>query len=147
MSRSLDRILQLRELSEEIRRVALEREVRMLAEVERAIRASREESRASRCAVFAAIAGEGGEGWLLAEGAWELAEWQIHCLEPRLQAQRQRVEELRQLFLECRKEKRQVERLIETETKAAKTKALRREQIALDDWYDQSKRRKALPRG
>ncbi|HVJ07599.1 MAG TPA: flagellar FliJ family protein [Acidisarcina sp.] len=146
MSQSLHRILRLREQSEEICRGELKREMLRLRAVEQAIQASRDECRASRSAVFHALAGNAGQDWLLAESARELAEWRIRSLQPQLEQQRQRVEELRQRFLECRKEKRQVEQLIEVESAAARAEEARRQQSALDDWYEQGKRRKRFSR-
>ncbi len=144
MSQSLARILRLREQGEEICRLDLKREMLKLKEVESAIRASREESRASRREAFCALTRNAGEGWLLAEGSWELAEWKTRSLQPELQQQRQRVEEFRHRFLQCRKEKRQVEQLVEASARAARAEETRRQQSALDAWYEQAKRRRSF---
>jgi flagellar export protein FliJ len=135
MSQSLNRLLRLRKMTEELRESELSREAQKLASIENAIDASAGESRLCREEAFRAIAETRGEDWLLATGAQELAEWRIRTLSIESDMQRLCVEESRARFLECRIEKRQVEKLLEAEDRVKQMQKARRDQAALDDWF------------
>lgn len=137
MSQSLNRLLRLRKMTEELRESELSREAQKLASIESAIDASNGERRQCREEAFRAVAETSGEDWLLATGSQELAEWRIQTLTVEGDLQRLRVEEVRARFLECRIEKCQVEKLLEAEDKAKGMQKARRDQAALDDWFEQ----------
>ncbi len=146
MSQTLKRILRLREQSEELRRVELQREALILRHMEDSLAARKDESRSSRDEAFDSLVNRDGVGWNLAQMSLDLVEWRLSILALEIPPQLKKVNEIRNRFLESRQEKRQVEQLIEADAAASSKIEARHQQGALDDWYEKSKKRKAISR-
>jgi hypothetical protein len=157
---SLKRLLRIRRLQEELGRADLEAEVKRLREIEDGSRVAAREAMASRGRAFEGIEsqsakGESGGGeaeephsghgcavapgqagrWREAESLWELAVERRSRFEARRPAQAQRLEVTRTSFQATRRERRQAERLVEAAAAEAALEEARREQRALDDWF------------
>jgi hypothetical protein len=135
VSRALRRLLLIRDLEEEQRRLALAASVGELDRLEQALAdAAQRERRGRRLVGESVYSGQlpdrlAGLEEACAAGRHALA------LGPRIEAVGEQVNELRELFLVKRVERRQAETLIkETEARDA-IEAGRRGQQALDEWY------------
>jgi hypothetical protein len=143
VSRTLRRLLRVRELEEEQCRLALESAQGGLTRLERALAGTVERARGGRRLVEAsARTGELADRFAGLEesiGAERLAQ----VLSPRIEAAQEEVILLREEFLAKRVEVRQAETLIgETEARDA-VEAARRGQQALDDWHRSRQFRRA----
>jgi flagellar export protein FliJ len=132
---ALTRLLRVRELEEELTRIALEAAVVERDRVEREMAAVRERKALGRMSFAAGI--EGGNGLERAGGlvAMELAENEQRHLTPRLQAADNQVALRRAEFLARRIGRRQAETLLTEAKRTAAAEADRRAQQMLDDWY------------
>lgn len=135
VSRGLRRLLRIRNLEEEQRRLALDSAVAELARLEAARAAA--VVRACRGRGLVRVSAESGE-WL---DRWAgIAEQQtagVHAeaLAPRIADSQLGVAALRQEFLNKRVERRQAETLIEEAEARDEREGARREQQSLDDWF------------
>ncbi len=144
MSGALGRLLRLRALAEEQARLEAEAAAARLGEVERAAAGAALEARASRERWFAEIGGgSGGVGRLAEESAWELAVRRRATAEAKRPAAAAELDRARGEFLRGRRERMQVETLVEAAAAAGRREADRREQRLLDDWHQSRPRRAA----
>ena len=140
MAAPLARLLKLRFLVEESSRMELQRRVALAARIESVQQRERESVRESReraldkiCADDSAIeqAQQRTTEWSNAESA----AWREQRLEPLAQATARRVAEGREEFFERRKERRQVESVLDAQRARKRTEQERRTQRDLDDWF------------
>jgi flagellar biosynthesis chaperone FliJ len=135
VSRALRRLLRIRDLEEEQKRLALESALGELHSMEQAMDAAESRSRRGR-----RLVGDSAHSGALPDRLAGLEETRAAgrhatALEPRFAAMEDQVAELREAFLAKRVERRQAETLIE-ETEAQEAIAAgRRSQQSLDDWY------------
>lgn len=135
VSRSLRRLLHIRNIEEEQCRLALESALGELNRLEHALAATTERERRGRRLVEAGV--RGGELLDRLAGLEEThaADRLATALVPRIAETALDVAQLRQEFLGKRVERRQAETLIgETEARDA-VATVRREQQGIDDWY------------
>lgn len=135
VSRALRRLLRIRELEEEQRRLALESALGELHRLEHALVAAVERGRRGRSLIQASA--QTGELADRIAGYEEIRSAKLHAaaLGPRINGMGEEVTDRREAFLLKRVERRQAETLIqETEAREAVVDA-RRGQQALDDWY------------
>lgn len=131
VSKALQRLLRIRELEEEQRKLALEAELSRLHRLDAAL----EGSNARRLRGRALLRTGDAEDRLAALVELEAAEREASVLQRhRIEAERES-ERLRSLFLEKRTERRQAEGLIETARSREETEDRLRAQQRLDDWH------------
>lgn len=146
----LARLLKLRFLVEESSRMELQHRVALAARIEsiqqrerESIRESRERALNKICADDPAIeqAEQRTTEWSNAESA----AWREEQLKPLAQAAARRVAESREEFFERRKERRQVESVLDAQRARLRTEQERRTQRDLDDWFGmkQARQRRA----
>lgn len=140
MAGSLARLLKIRYLLEESSRIELERRAALAARVEEVRAGERARIRAGRERALQSICGAGPEDDQLRQRAleWRGAENALlreQQLAPISVAAARQVEEGREEFLERRKERRQVEKVLESEQNRARTEQDRKAQRDLDDWF------------
>lgn len=140
MAAALARLLKLRTLLEESSRMELERRAALAARVERAQLRERESIRESREQALAKICEDGSAHeqaeqrtteWMNAESA----AWRDQQLEPLAQASARKVALGREEFFERRKERQQVESVLDAEKARLREEQERRTQRELDDWF------------
>jgi hypothetical protein len=159
---SLTRILRLRALLEEVSRVKLENLAQQVARIERARERERDLASAGRREAFSliaetgvGIASRGGrsgkpaqEERILAEVTVEIAAWRERQMEPLAKAAARRVEAASEEFFLRRKERRQLETLLQDRAALRRIERDRRDQRTLDDWFAATRdrnRRRRLP--
>ena len=135
VSRSMRRLLRIREIEEEQCRLALESALGELNRLEHALAATVEQDRRGRRLVAASV--RGGELLDRLAGMEEThaADRLATALAPRIAETAQDVAALRQKFLGKRIERRQAETLIGVAEAQDAVVAGRREQQGIDDWY------------
>lgn len=135
MSRTLDRLLAIRQLEERQSRLELESALAEMRRIEKALEFAAERDRGGRCAVMQS-AGNGRIDDRLA-GLVEIEAAGCHrmALAPRQTQAGQKTAALRVEFLARRVERRQAETLIEEAQVRHAQEADRRGQQGLDDWY------------
>ena len=135
VSRALRRLLRIRDLEEEQKRLALESALGELHGLEQAMEAAETRGRRGR-----RLVGDSAHSGVLPDrlaGMEETRTASRHtaALEPKIAAMEDQVTELREAFVSKRVERRQAATLIE-ETEAQEAIAAgRRGQQSLDDWY------------
>jgi len=134
-SRSLRRLLCIRELEEEQSRMALEMALGELCRLEEALRGAVERERRGRGLVAASA--HGGEVMDRLAGLEEarMAKKDAEVLTDWVDAAELDVAGTREAYLARRVERRQAETLIEEAEARGRLEAGRREQQTLDDWY------------
>jgi hypothetical protein len=152
VSRPLVRIFRLRALLEEVSRAELERLAQQASQVERALARERGLTLASRREAFSLIPGVKSyqtgsvadtgpadqavkEKWIVAEAAGDMAQYRERQLEPLAHAAARRVEAGREEFFARRKERQQVETVLQNEAALRRINQEHRDQRALDDWF------------
>lgn len=140
MSASLTRLLRLRSLLEDSSRTDLERCAALAASIERAQQRERHTIRESREQALDSLYEDGpaadqAEQRTIAWTTAESASWREQHLQPLALAAAHRVGERRAEFLERRKERRQVETILDAEDARLRTEHERQAQRELDDWY------------
>ena len=140
MKHPLARLLRLRSLLEEVSRVELETCLQELAQIERALVHSQDTGRVMRRRSFSGIDHAATAERLESEalGAWVIREQEI--LRQACQSKTSEVEVAKKVYLERRKESRQVSSVIEARAAADVIESGRREQRELDDWFGQQTR-------
>jgi flagellar biosynthesis chaperone FliJ len=135
VSRALRRVLRVRELEEEQRRLALEAASADLNKLRGAMKYAID--RAHRGRQLIALSAASGELPDRLSGVEEIrtSERFVLVLTPRIAEQEQVVAERRQEYMEKRLERRQAETLIEESKAREELEAGRRAQMALDDWF------------
>lgn len=145
MTQSLVRLLRLRSLLENSSRIEIERTTALAAHIECAESREREAICASRDRVLQAICENDGPK----QAQQRIVEWaSVDCacarrkqLESLAQIIARRLTEGREEFFERRKERRQVESVLNVEKGRQRIAAERRTQRELDDWFAQKPRR------
>ncbi len=155
MPSPLKRILRIRHLAEEQARLELERETQRLRQAQAArihAEAQVHSQREQLANSFVASKGEGTDrpadslsensktsqadsDWLLAEAALEFSSWNQMQLEQWCIQEAERVAPLAEQYQQRRKELRQVERLVESQTQAEHVVQDRRDQSEADSWF------------
>jgi flagellar export protein FliJ len=146
-SRALARLLHLREIEEEQKRLALESAQIELHRLGTALAAAGERARRGRALVTASA--RSGQFEERLAGLEEMRTSQRHAtaLAPRIAASAERVDDRREEFLEKRVERRQVETLIEESEARAEAEAGRRGQQSLDGWFSARRHRAGVVAG
>jgi hypothetical protein len=142
MSGALGRVLRVRALLEDVRRMELEAEAARLDAIERGVEEAAGEARRGREAAFACVDEAAGDGWrseddrrLGEEAGWEWARRRRDRLARLRPGQLERVELAREEFLAGRRDRRRVETLLDGASAAARAEEGRREQRRLDEWF------------
>lgn len=143
MSRSLKRILKVRQLVEDQSRIQLEAAVRNLAEVEQGIASWQRRGVASRELARAAMINQDPENRLAAEVEEELVYLRVERLKPIREACLEQVMVCREQFLEHRKLTMQTSSILSKREAEAEAERLKKTQQALDEWY-QSERLRSI---
>lgn len=133
ISRAIKRLLRVRELEEEQRRLALEAASTELAKLNGALQAAHQRGRRGRLLIAQSAANVQDRH----AGVQEIqaAERFAQVLTPRIAEQEKVVAERRTEYMEKRMERRQAETLIEEAKAREELENSRKAQIALDDWY------------
>lgn len=160
MSKTFQRILRLRALLEEQSRVQLERHAQRAAQIERSIAQENALSAGGRRELFSIISGvapqgertpenvslispDAKEGRSLAKTSQELAGMRKKKLQQLAKIEERRIAELSLVFHARRKERRQVETVLDHEAMRAEIARQRAEQRNLDDWFAMREVRKS----
>jgi phosphoglycerate-specific signal transduction histidine kinase len=144
MSRSLKRILKVRQLIEDQSRARLEVAMRNLADVERGIAGWQRHGSANRELARAAMIDHDPEERIAAEVEEGLSKWTIQRLRPVEDKFREQVAICREQFLELRKQTLQASSLLSKVEAEAEAERLRKAQKALDEWYQTERLRSQL---
>lgn len=152
MKTPLTRLLRLRSLLEESSRMELERRAAIASALELARDRERERARAcrERAAETVIQSDVGSEEQMadlarLREAEWRSADVADGCAQrivPLAQAAERRLAAGREEFLARRKERRQVERVLESAVERARVERERSEQRELDDWFGMRRSRR-----
>jgi hypothetical protein len=140
MKHSLTRLLRLRALLEDVRRVELEARLQELAQIEGAKTRSKNIGGAMRQQAFLGIVQAQLAERVEAQAVGEWVEREQGIFENARAKKANEVSDAKMVYLERRKEKRQVESVIEARISARAIEQTRREQHALDDWFAQRSR-------
>ena len=140
MKHPLDRLLRLRSLLEDVSRLELEARLQELAQVESALARSEQTIREMREAGFSGIAQDKSEDWLEAQAVSDWTAWEHGVFEKARQRKSSEVNAAKAVYLERRKERSQVESVIEASEAEMAMERSRREQRELDDWFGQRSR-------
>lgn len=145
------RLLRLRSLLEDSTRMKIERRVALAALIDGACRRERQSLRNSREQALRTICEDvpGPEQAQHRTAAWmnaEAAAWRGQQLQPLAHTAQRRVAETREEFLTRRKERQQVESIVEAQRARLKIEQERRIQRELDDWFgmNQVRRRRKI---
>ena len=136
----LDRLLRLRALLEDIGRMELEMRLQELGQIERALTQRIADRKTLREQSFVGFAHADNAIWTEAEVMHEWSESEQGILARAHQKKLVEVGSAEESYLEHRKERRQVERVIEDHAATATTEQNRRRQRELDDWFAQRSR-------
>ena len=140
MKSSLHRLFRLRSLLEDVSRLELEMRLQELTQVEAGLNHLAENKKINRNKSFDGFSGAENATWVEAETLSELTAWQHKVLSGVLAKRLAAVNAARADFLERRKELRQVENVIEEREAEEAIGRNRREQRALDDWFNRQKK-------
>jgi hypothetical protein len=147
VSKVLERLLRIRDLEEEQHRLALESATAQLHKLEAARHAVGETERAGRALVGASartgVLADRQGGLVQAKAAGRHAA----LLENHLARAEAAMQQLRQVFLEKRVERRQAETLVSESEARSEIESKRRSQRALDDWHGSRKQREKSGHG
>jgi flagellar biosynthesis chaperone FliJ len=136
----LDRLLRVRSLLADVSRVELESCLQELAQVEYALMHMEETGKVMRRRSFGGIIGAQSEDWLEAQVLGEWLGWEKEIFEKARRQKMTEVDAAKAVYLERRKECRQVESVIDAKASVAAMEYSRREQRELDDWFGQRSR-------
>jgi len=137
MNHSLSRLLRLRVLLEDVSRVELEARLQELTQIESALVQSKNIGSAMRQQKFSSIAQSQIADWLEAQAVGDWVTRELGMLEKMSGNKRAEVIDAQAGYLLRRKERRQVESVMEARRSARAIEQSRREQRALDDWFGQ----------
>jgi flagellar export protein FliJ len=135
VSRALSRLLRVRELEEEQRRLALESAQMELHRLETALAAAGERDRQGRALITASAFNGNLPDRLAGLEESRASKRHAQALAPRIANSEEAVEDRREEFLEKRVERRQVETLIEESAAREAVEEGRRGQQSLDSWF------------
>lgn len=144
--KTLQRVLRLRSIFEEISRTELAAEAERARRLETVADQNQAAAMRYRRESFEGVCRAETEEWLLAEAAREMTEWQMRQLEPLVEEQSARMASAMNLYFEKRNERRQVETLIENQQTDVARQQERREQQELDEWFAIRVRRRGMDR-
>lgn len=147
LSRALARLLHLREIEEEQRKLALESAQIELHRLGTALAAAGERARRGRALVIASARSGQLDDRLAGLEETRASKRHAAALAPRIAVSEELVDDRREAFLEKRVERRQVETLIEESEARAAVVAERRGQQSLDGWYSARKHRAGVVAG
>ena len=128
-------------MDEEDCRIKLARECELLRGVEAALTASQKEKQDARSIIFLEISNDLLERRVFAEGISRIAQLRIRELRGEVKDQQAKVALRGERHLESRINRLQLGRLLNDEEKARNDEEIRRQQSALDDWFNNSKRK------
>ncbi len=138
MKRSLNRLLHIRALLEEVSRLDLEKKNAEMRSLERAVTDQRLLAAGVRADAIRVLTEDAdGEGWLVAIADAGILGWKETRLQSLAAISRSAVATARDELLERRLERRQVETLIVAAERIEKQEESRREQNRADEWYQQ----------
>jgi len=141
--RALERLLRIRGLEEEQRRIKLEASVASLQKLEQARKAAAKMEREGRARVAeSAVSGDVADR-VAGMVETDTARARARILEPRIAAAEMESVERRREFLEKRVERRQAATLIEEAAAREELEAERRSQREIDDWFGTRTHRQA----
>ncbi|HEX3437227.1 MAG TPA: hypothetical protein VHT24_10715, partial [Pseudacidobacterium sp.] len=120
----------------------LEIRLKELAAVEMKVQSLQEAQKASRQRIFQELTRVGLSDWREGVKTMELVSSQEFALQSTFQEKRAEVASAKTLYLERRKERRQVESVIEKRQVRASLEHSRKEQRMIDDWFGQRNRLK-----
>jgi len=139
MPGTLARLLRLRSLLENSSRMELERRAAVAARIDLAQQRERETIRTSRIQAMETICeGPAVEHTQQRTVEWTSAEsaaWREEQLQPLARTAARRLAAAREEFLDRRKERRQVESVLDAERARLQFEQERRQQRSLDDWF------------
>ena len=135
VSISLRRLLGIRNLQEEQSKLALESALGELRRLEHALQTTFERGRWGRSLIHASAQNGHLTDRLAGLEEARTANLHVAALEPRIDAQFEEIEKLRQAFLSKRVERRQAETLIQESEAREAVEVGRRGQQSIDDWY------------
>jgi flagellar biosynthesis chaperone FliJ len=136
---ALVRLLRLRSLLEDVSRLELEMCLHELAQIESGMDELAEGKRENRQHSFLGFSQSENSSWIEAEACIELAVWQEQVLAGVREKKEAEVDAAKAAFLERRKETCQVESVVDSRAAQQSIVRSRREQRALDDWFNQKK--------
>ncbi len=139
MSKSLRKILRLREIDEEVCRLKLASECERLSEIEAVLTAFQMEKQDARSIIFCEISNDLLEERVVAEGVSRISQLRIAKLKDWLIEQQARVAIQREQYVESKISRTQLARLLSDKQQELEADELRRQQSALDDWFNHSK--------
>lgn len=147
MSASLGRLLKIRSVVEESSRLELQRRAALAARIDGAQQRERASIRESRRQAIGKICEDGAAAEQTQQRTmeWSSAEsaaWREQQLQPLAEAAARRVLEGRADFFERRKERQQVESVLDAERERRRSEQERRTQRELDDWFGMKQARK-----
>ncbi len=134
MKHPLWRLLRLRGLLEEQMQLDLELRRSQMRRLETAVSDHEKRARAARGDALEHLAG-GGDEWLLDSADAEILAWKSARLRLMAESRIPEVEEARAALLARRKERRQVESLVNRAAECEALEEARAEQKRVDDWY------------
>ena len=138
MKHSLQRILRIRALLENLSHLEWEKKAAGARQIEAIAAGQGQMARAARVNALERLQEENGDGtasWLLSLADADLLAWQRARLMRLVAARQPAIQAARAEFLAKRLDRRQVEILLENAARAAAKEEKRREQKQADDWY------------
>ena len=139
MNRSLQRVLKVRTLFEQVSRAGVEKQAGWLARVEAAVDVEGRIEQASYNGWRRSLLTDGTENGherAMARISGEMARSKRAKLEPVRERAAQQMDMARELWLTTRRERRQVEAVLEAQAKDERLEDDRRRQRDLDDWFN-----------
>ncbi|HEY1498314.1 MAG TPA: hypothetical protein VGF88_01930 [Acidobacteriaceae bacterium] len=146
MKRQLERILQIRELMEDLSRLDFERRTAELRYLELASERQSRLFRSVRESALQMLAEEdssNSNGWLIGLADAEIAGWKEARLHALSEAERPAVDRAREEMLTRRQERRQLDILNSAAAHAQEKRQIRQEQNQTDDWFQSRPERAA----
>jgi len=138
MAGTLDRVLRVRALLEDVSRMELEKRSRALMRIEQAIAQERRMRKESYAAIFHNLTVTGddlGHERVIAEVSAEIAFLREERFKVLAQSESRHAEYAREEFLARRKERRQVNAVLDAEASGREVEKVRRTQRVLDEWF------------
>jgi hypothetical protein len=140
MKDALERLSRLRSLLKDVSRVELEMRLQELAQIEAGLTHVTQDKRKNRSKSFLGFQQADNASWVEAEALLEIAAWQQKMLAGIHEKKLTEVETAKAAHLERRKESLQVESVMEARSAQRAILRSRREQRALDDWFNQKRK-------
>jgi len=135
MKRKLDRVLRIRQLLEDLAQMDFARQAAELRSLEVAAAGQRRRALAAQAEAWNVLGSEGTRGWLTGIADAEILAWKGGRLAALAALRRPEREAARGLLLARRLDRRQVEILAAAAARTEQQQQIRREQKAVDDWF------------